>query len=327
MTKNYRVYVKCNSRIREWNFNPRKPNGVTYRTGRHSNMTIRLKSHDDDGFGHWNGLDIDARKSFLVPKTVYRYVETRNKNNINDIDFSKLHSSIQKWAKQISSSILSDLESALSLHAWRHDLPSFELLASATYWGSKSRGLRYTMPSPKHVQRITAYLSDDWAEADKNELWASQEKFRPLQHELYQEAFSLYKTVPRSAVLIGYTALEVGVKKHCQKLRPDNTWILGNIQSPPLPKIIKEYLPLIHDQIDQGKWEKESKQKRSTIHSWMEIRNALAHGGEFNRHNDALRSFLVAVKQFLYLFDVLEGHKWAEAHVGDDLLKAANLVE
>lgn len=56
----------------------------------------------------------------------------------------------------------------------------------------------------------------------------------PLAHELWREAWHLRGTNPRSALLIGMAALEVGVKHYISAVLPDAQWLLEELPAPPV---------------------------------------------------------------------------------------------
>ena len=68
----------------------------------------------------------------------------------------------------------------------------------------------------------------------------------PLGHELLQEAEELFRTRNlRSAVVIAVAAAEVGFKHFVAELMPECEWLLLNVPSPPLEKMLTEFLPII----------------------------------------------------------------------------------
>ncbi len=65
----------------------------------------------------------------------------------------------------------------------------------------------------------------------------------PLGHELYQEAWEQRYSNPRSALVLGIAAAEAGFKQFVGTIVPDARWLAENAPSPPLVKMLAEYLP------------------------------------------------------------------------------------
>lgn len=87
---------------------------------------------------------------------------------------------------------------------------------------------------------------DDGHAAAIRELWdlgATQ----PVSHELLCEARRLAADGShRGALLMAATAVETGVKDHIGHLRPHTQWILSKAPSPPIDKLLREYIPEMH---------------------------------------------------------------------------------
>src|SRR2546422_3448400 len=64
----------------------------------------------------------------------------------------------------------------------------------------------------------------------------------PLGHELLREAFRNQRDNTRSAVVMAVAAAETAMKELVVTLAPETRWLMENIPSPPLDKIIREYL-------------------------------------------------------------------------------------
>jgi hypothetical protein len=60
----------------------------------------------------------------------------------------------------------------------------------------------------------------------------------PLGRQLFREAWSQVGTNPRSALVIGVTAAEVGLKRLIATLVPGTDWLMEEIPTPPVGKIL-----------------------------------------------------------------------------------------
>lgn len=83
--------------------------------------------------------------------------------------------------------------------------------------------------------------------------------------------------------------------------------------SPPLLKMLRDYLPQLHrDNPSFTNW-KDTKKLLNKVNSFTEDRNRLAHRGE--AIVGFLNEYLTITSDLLYAFDVFEGHEWAKAKV------------
>ncbi len=57
---------------------------------------------------------------------------------------------------------------------------------------------------------------------------------------------------PRSAVVIGIAAAEVGLKQCIADLVPDAGWLIEKVQSPPLVDMLRKYLPQLPARLKIG---------------------------------------------------------------------------
>jgi hypothetical protein len=67
----------------------------------------------------------------------------------------------------------------------------------------------------------------------------------PLGHSLLREAWDLRETNPRSALVIGVAAAEVGFKHFAVEMAPQTAWLVEELQAPPLEKLMRKYLPIL----------------------------------------------------------------------------------
>lgn len=155
-----------------------------------------------------------------------------------------------------------------------------------------------------------------WSDEDRqalSQLWGTARRVEPLGHQLLREAKQMAEHSPRSALLICYSALEVGLKQHIAACAPDAGWLAMEAPTPPLSKILKHFLPKIHSKKeDIRNWEKINS-VFNLIQKFGEDRNRLAHRGE--EVSASLDDYLRTTSDLLFAFDVLEGHVWAKAHV------------
>ncbi len=185
--------------------------------------------------------------------------------------------------------------------------------------GQTTQESYHSVPTPK--QGPITLIGDPsggfvWSDKDQKsftELWESQDAQEPLAHQLLREAKNIVGQNRRSALLICYSALEVGVKQHISNCVPDAAWLATNSPSPPLNKILRTYLPQLHSENQDFENWNQIKSKLSLVPKFTDDRNRLAHRGE--SIEGSIDDYLEITENLLYAFDVLEGHNWAKSLV------------
>jgi hypothetical protein len=139
-----------------------------------------------------------------------------------------------------------------------------------------------------------------------------QQAEEPLGHELFREAWELRTGNPRSALVLGIAAAEVGFKQCIGTIFPDAEELANPNWSPPLKNLLPRYLPKLY--------------ARATINGhalsppnrWLEIReegrlirNQIAHRTRAPLPREKLREILGVIRAWLYLLDIYCGHVWA----------------
>jgi hypothetical protein len=134
----------------------------------------------------------------------------------------------------------------------------------------------------------------------------------PLGHELFLEAWQNREKNPRSALIIGITAAEVGFKQCVGKLVPDAEWLATNSPSPPLVKMLSHYLPTLPTKLKiQDKVLKPPRSIRKALDEGIAARNDTTHAGIAPPKGEELEKLLLSVRDLLYLLDVYCGFEWA----------------
>jgi hypothetical protein len=67
----------------------------------------------------------------------------------------------------------------------------------------------------------------------------------PLGRQLFREAWTQRNLRPRSALVIGVAAAEVGFKKLVGSLVPQAQWLVDEVQTPSLSKMLSKFLPTL----------------------------------------------------------------------------------
>jgi len=250
---------------------------------------------------------------------------------VNDF-IPRLHmcpSDIIDLIKNAESDLASEAERLLRLIRWRQfcDAPGEIFKHSALYWrvGEGDFPITPHNGDPSRELTIHGMFGVHWSEehsTDLQELWNERDVIEPLGHTLLREARDLASTSPRSSILMMTTALETAVKMHISSIAPDTMWLMQEIPSPPIFKVLRDYIPLIHRNrgIELDFWNF-VKPLINRVQKLTEVRNKVAHTGKIPDHAGPLQDDFELVLDFLYLLDVLEGHEWAKSLVSSELRK------
>jgi hypothetical protein len=153
-----------------------------------------------------------------------------------------------------------------------------------------------------------AEIAQDGLAAVVNLLACSQ--CEPVAHELWREAWNLRLSSPRSSLVVGVAAAEVGLKQLIATLVPDAKSLVENVPSPPLDVMIRKVLPTIPIRADVEPTRRTPRHLRAMIVAAVEDRNRVVHRGAVPGGD--LRAILLAIREFLYLLDTYAGQAWAE---------------
>ncbi len=145
----------------------------------------------------------------------------------------------------------------------------------------------------------------------------------PLGHQLFREAWNQRETNPRSSLVIGVAAAEVGLKKLIGSLVPNAAWLVDELQTPSFSKMLGKYLPTLPVRAHfQGTSICPPKGLVKVLNNAIECRNKLVHAGKTPPHRLELEEMLRAINDFLWICDVYEGRAWAAKHVSAGALAA-----
>jgi hypothetical protein len=165
------------------------------------------------------------------------------------------------------------------------------------------------VPGPKQITASDKFLKEivELVETGKQE---------PLGHQLLREAWSQREANPRSALAIGVAAAEVGLKQLIGSLIPEAQWLVDEIQTPPVSKMLRKFLPTLPVKAKlQGKSLRPPNELIKKLDEAFEQRNKLVHVGKAPPHSKNLEEMLRAVNDFLYICDVYVGHVWAADYI------------
>ena len=137
----------------------------------------------------------------------------------------------------------------VQLLRWRHgfEVPTYPFaqqtaewsLDQQTWWRMSSRGQGHA-----RISREDLGPSAGTRVAEVQRLLDAGEEI-PVGHELLTEAEEQARLSPRSALVLSLAALEVGFKSLVGEVAPAAAWLIAEVPSPPLEKMLRHYLPVL----------------------------------------------------------------------------------
>jgi hypothetical protein len=135
----------------------------------------------------------------------------------------------------------------------------------------------------------------------------------PVGHELLAEAEEYAFASLRSSLVLSLAALEVGFKGLVSNLVPAAAWLVAEAPSPPLEKMLRDYLPMLPKTLEgkAGGRDTLTVTVLDEVRKAVRLRNDLVHTGKAKNDGRWLDSWLSLCRALLYLFDYYQGHSWA----------------
>lgn len=143
----------------------------------------------------------------------------------------------------------------------------------------------------------------------------------PLGRDIWHVAVN---TDPRTAVILAVTAVEGEVKRLINEVVPESEWLVANLPSPPIVRLIKTYLPTI---ISIPSKQLPPSRLMRTLEEAINLRNSFVHGGfqasggwavASDLSPQSVEKFLEASSDLLWLFDLYRGHTWAVSYLSEE---------
>ncbi|GMN01271.1 hypothetical protein [Erythrobacter sp. MTPC3] len=233
-----------------------------------------------------------------------------------------LPKSIDNFLEESITKLQLETDRFLGLLRWGEGLtevPSLDELSTWIGWRTPRTRLYHLIPQKFDPQTglSTPFLrSNTDLTARFKYFWDNQVE-EPLGHALLHQASRTVERNPRAALLMCASALETGLKSHISSQVPEAEWLAINVPSPPIYRIVKDYLPELHSQnedINWGTWKNHVK----AVQQLFEDRNRLAHKGAFTEEVP-VHEYITVCSDILYLCDFLRGKHWACNHMSTDV--------
>lgn len=143
----------------------------------------------------------------------------------------------------------------------------------------------------------------------------------PLARQVFREAWNQLAVNPRSALVIGVSAAEVAVRGLIGTLIPDAKWLVDELQTPPVGKMLRKFVPTlpVKARWADGRPITLPKKLIGLIEKAFEARNDVAHVGLPPPSRQKLARMLRAIDDLLWFCDVYSGEHWAMKHVSLDM--------
>jgi len=238
-----------------------------------------------------------------------------------DVPFETLPNAYLTVTGAISRELSSAMQRTVTLLAWRFQLNIGSRAITAAFGNEWSRGGQTWHPLSlpgavsAWVERIPQLGARHATEIERLIATTATE---PFAYELLREARSLGENT-RSAHIMAVTALEIGVKRFLAERIPDATWILDELQTPPVVRILQEFLPTL---LPDSGWHPLSEGILKRLRSAVARRNKLAHVGQDPPSSIDVREVIELVAEVLYLLDWYRGFDWAGDHLNSETQKS-----
>jgi hypothetical protein len=124
-------------------------------------------------------------------------------------------------------------------------------------------------------------------------------------------------------LVIGVAAAEVGLKKLIGSLAPQTQWLVDELQTPSLSKIMRKFLPTLPVKLRfTGKCIRPPNRLLNRLDKAVEWRNDLVHAGKTTPSYNELEEMLLAVYDSLCICDVYADYGWAHLYISRETMSA-----
>lgn len=249
----------------------------------------------------------------------FKKIETKH------IPIKDLSNSFNKFSKELFGQLNSSIKKTIDVLRWRWDIqgPHNYTRFKGFFWSRNGIDWNH-MPGPMSAHLIATLKPlkiDEEEYKEVTNLLKDIDK-EPIERELFREAWWSKTQNPRSALIMGISSAEVGFKRLTIDLQPQTEWLLSNIQSPPLTKMLKRYLSQLPAKCKiKGAVKPPPKELMRILDKAIEKRNEIVHSGSTDINSDELIDVLLAINDLLWLFEFYRGFKWAFDYIRPETIK------
>jgi hypothetical protein len=221
----------------------------------------------------------------------------------------------------------SDLTASIAILRWRYGITDSPV-NSMSNWSEDVSLDGYTWRGISTLRSIKIAFGRPFTKLDSS---AVEEVSRlhkegadpPLALQLINEARNQSTVHPRSSLVIAVTAAEVAIKQLIGVLAPDARWLAENVPSPPIYKILKDYVPKLKVKARATQLPLQPPKKLlARLNEAVELRNKVVHAGVAPPNPDKLLEILAAMEDVVWICDLYGGHAWAGHHISPETISA-----
>jgi len=286
---------------------------------RHPNASERLLSEES----YWTGFA--ARAEIAMSPDLEARLGDKPENlafNWFPVEGINLQSELGQYREILADSVLQVLNALrwrFGMWGARHpiDRQEFYYSIDGDSWGFISEPWDYRMLDG--VGAPASFYAEGYEHVQD---LLAQRHTEPIGHDVFRESWSLRFNNPRSALILGIVAAEVGVRRCIANLDPAREQAIRADKLSLVP-LLKKLRSLLQDN-PRGVSLAPSDEMIATVQAGVNARNAFVHGypGE-DRYAEALKQLegprldklLATVADLLWLFDYYVGHDWARHYI------------
>lgn len=287
-------------------------------------VTLRAPSDDEIRKGY------DGRNAFCICMSEHNIAQAqvdeldRADRQTENVPWSSLPSELTTYVAKVKVDHAAAARQAIRIVRWRANLHTFSrpLAVVRSEWSSDRDAWR-ALPtqlsghllfagSPARLPVSTASSLSAMAAAGNSE---------PVYHELFREAWEHRHSNPRSSLILGIASIEVAVRQLIADLIPASAWIVARLQTPPVGKLLRQFIPTLKARSSFGGSTKPPPTDLiRIIERGVEDRNEVAHAGKDAPPYKELEELLLAVRDCMWLFDYYRGFEWAKDYIRAETL-------
>jgi hypothetical protein len=244
--------------------------------------------------------------------------------------FNELPGSLQEFSRTVSRLLSDAAVRVFEVLRWRFEIggPPRPYASRGIEWSDDGETW-HSFPTAMHVRASVATIGTPLPPErvqEINDLLDSGAQ-EPLAHFMLREARASAVRHDVSALVMAMAAAEIGLKQLTAQLVPAATWLVENVPSPPLVRMLIEYLPLLPRVNTEPALVPPPDSVLKALRKGVTIRNSAAHVGARRLDPDDVDEVLNAVHDLLCLFDYYAGQGWALEHLSYDVAVEAGVRE